>query len=144
MKPLAAILLWLSMATMIVANNALGDTLIALESGPLVAEIYKAVVPLPYILLCAWVYARRQARAGWFADSLAVGLLWAVTTVVADVLLARFAIDQSWRGALLHYRFWDGYWFALVPLAQLVAPALLAGWMARRESGTDPQAGTGP
>lgn len=117
-----ALLLWLSMMTLIVANSAIGSTLIAGISAQ-AADVYMAIVPLPYIALCAWILARRSPSAS-AADALVVGLLWAVSTVVVDVLAARLLQGVSWRLAAVHLRFWDGYLFALVPLAQLVAPAL--------------------
>jgi hypothetical protein len=125
MNLIAALLLWLSMTVLIVANNAIGDTVIAGAGGPLMAELYEALVPLPYIALCAWTCCRRtqQHDAGGL---LGIGLLWAVSTVMADVLLAHLLLGHSWRLALVHYTFWNGYWFAVVPLAQLLAP-LLAG-----------------
>ncbi len=122
MKFGVALLLWLSMMALIVANSAIGNTLIAGVS-PRVADIYNAVVPLPYIALCAWILARRSGGAG-LGDAIAVGLLWAASTVVVDVLLARLLQGQSWRLAAVHLRFWEGYAFALVPLAQFVAPAM--------------------
>ncbi len=125
MNLLAALLLWLSMMALIVANNAIGDTLIAGAGGPLMAELYGALVPLPYIALCAWTYCRRSPQRDT-AALLAVGVLWAVSTAMADVLLARLALGHSWRLATVHYALWEGYWFAMVPLAQLIAPLAMA------------------
>ena len=117
-----ALLLWLSTMALILANSAIGNTLIAAAS-PRAADVYNSLVPLPYIALCAWVLARRSRNATT-ADAIVVGLLWAVSTIVADVLAARLLQGLSWRLAAVHLRFWDGYLFALVPLAQLIAPAI--------------------
>ena len=125
MNLLAALLLWLSMMVLIVANNAIGDTMIAGAGSALMAELYETLVPLPYIALCAWTYGRRSPQRDTLS-LLGVGLLWAVSTVVADVLLGRLALAHSWRLATVHYALWEGYWFALVPLAQLVAPLAMA------------------
>jgi len=134
MNLIAAFLLWLSMLTLIVANNAIGQTLIAGAGGAAMAELYEALVPLPYIALCAVIYLRR-APSRATAELLGVGLLWALSTVLADVALTRLALGQTWRLAVVHYRFWDGYWFVLVPLAQLIAPALIARLIANRQAG---------
>lgn len=107
---------------LILANSAIGNTMIAAASAR-AADVYNTLVPLPYIALCAWVLARRSRDAAT-ADAMVVGLLWAVSTVVADVLAARVLQGLSWRLAAVHFRFWDGYLFAAVPLAQLVAPAI--------------------
>lgn len=128
-----ALLLWLSTMVLILANSAIGDTIIA-SASPRVAEIYKSLVPLPYVALCAWVLARRSPNAT-MADALGGGLLWAASTVVADILLTRLLLDHSWRLASVHYRFWDGYWFVLVPLVQLLAP-VVAIRLLRRAEGT--------
>ena len=122
MKPLAALLLWLSMLALLLANNALGDVQIAAASGIEFAELYKSIVPLPYIALCAWVAARRRPAEAGPAEALALGMLWACSTVLAESLIARYLQGLSWRLAFQHYRFWDGYWFALVPLAQVLLP----------------------
>ncbi len=123
MNLIAALLLWLSMMVMIVANNAIGETMIADAGGQSMAELYEALVPLPYIALCAWIYCRRTKERSVSA-LLMVGVLWAVSTVLVDVLQTRLMLERSWRLALVHYRLWDGYWFVLVPLTQLLAPLL--------------------
>ncbi len=122
MKLHVALLLWLSTMVLIFANSAIGDTIIAAASVR-AADVYKTVVPLPYVALCAWILARRSPGAT-LGDALAIGLLWAITTIVADALVARLLQGLSWRLAVVHYRFWDGYLFALVPVAQLAAPAI--------------------
>ena len=101
------------------------------------ADVYKAAIPLPYVALCAWVLARRSPDAA-IGDALVVGVLWAVSTIVADVLAARLLQGLTWRLALSDLRFWEGYLFALVPLAQLVAPAVAL--FSLRRSGVRPTA----
>lgn len=117
-----ALALWFSTMVLIVANSAIGNTLIA-GISPRVADVYNALVPLPYIALCAWLLARRAPQAG-LGDALAIGFLWAVSTILVDILAARLLQGLSWRLAAVHLQFWDGYVFALVPLAQLLAPAI--------------------
>ena len=124
MNLVAAMLLWLSMLALILANNALGDVQIAMASGVEMAELYKAVVPIPYIALCAWVAARRRPAGAGAVDALAIGAMWAASTIIAESLIARYLQGLSWRAAFLHYRFWDGYLFAVLPLAQGLLPAL--------------------
>lgn len=128
MKIGLALLLWLSTMVLILANSAIGNTIIAAIS-PRVADIYNTIVPLPYVALCAWVLARRSTGAQT-ADAIVIGLLWALSTIIVDVLAARLLQGLSWRLAAVHFTFWDGYLFALVPLAQLVAPAA-ALWIVR-------------
>ena len=125
MNLIAALLLWLSMMLLILANNAIGDTMIAGAGGAAMAELYETLVPLPYIGLCAWTYCRRTHQRST-TTLLSVGVLWAVSTIMVDVLLARLMLGHSWRLAVVHYRFWDGYWFVAVPLVQLIAPLLAA------------------
>lgn len=132
MKLHLALLLWLSTMILILANGAIGDTIIAGASAQ-AADVYKAVVPLPYVALCAWILARRSPGAAT-GEALAIGLLWAITTIVADALVARLLQGLSWRLAAVHYRFWDGYLFALVPLAQLGAPAIALAIHRRRQT----------
>ena len=136
MKFHLALALWLSTMVLVLANGAIGDTIIATASAR-AADVYKAVIPLPYVALCAWVLARRSPGAA-MADAVVAGMLWAVSTIVAEVLAARLLQGLTWRLALSDLRFWEGYLFALVPLAQLVAPAVAL--FALRRSGVRPTA----
>ena len=117
------------MMALILANNALGDVQIALASGTEAAELYKSIVPLPYIGLCAWVAARRRPLDSTTGDALALGAIWAASTVIAESLIARYLQGVSWRAAFVHYRFWDGYFFAALPFGQLILPALFYRWI---------------
>jgi hypothetical protein len=121
-RPGVALLLWLSTMVLIVANNAIGNTLMA-GISPRIADLYNTIVPLPYIALCAWVLVRRSPHAG-MSDAIVVGLLWASSTIIVDIAAARVLQGLSWRLAAVHLRFWDGYLFALVPFTQLIAPAI--------------------
>lgn len=132
MKFGVALLLWFSTMALIVANSAIGSTVIA-GISPRAADLYSTIVPLPYIALCAWVLARRSPTAT-LQDALVVGLLWASSTVIVDVAVARLLQGLSWRLAAVHLRFWDGYLFALVPAAQLMAPAVALRLLRRSRS----------
>jgi hypothetical protein len=121
-RPGVALLLWLSTMVLIVANNAIGNTLMA-GISPRVADLYNTIVPLPYIALCAWVLVRRSPNAA-MSDAIVVGLLWASSTIIVDIAAARLLQGLSWRLAAVHLRVWDGYLFALVPFTQLIAPAI--------------------
>ena len=82
------------------------------------------LVPLPYIALCAWILARRSRERHDMPMPSSSACSGRCSTIVVDVLAARLLQGLSWRLAAVHFRFWDGYLFALVPLAQLVAPAI--------------------
>jgi hypothetical protein len=127
-----ALLLWLSTMMLIIANSAIGSTVIA-GISPRAADLYSTIVPLPYIALCAWMLARRSPNAT-LAEALVVGLLWASSTIIVDVAAARLLQGLSWRLAAVHLTFWDGYLFALVPLAQALAPAIALRLMRRNRS----------
>ena len=62
-RPGLAFALWLAIALLVVVNDTLGDTIIAERLSTTSVEWYKALVPLPYVVLMAVIYARRTRGA---------------------------------------------------------------------------------
>ena len=78
-RPGLAFALWLAIALLVVVNDTLGDTIIAERLPVMAVEWYKALVPLPYVVLMAVIYARRTQGPQWFEAAMLAAMLWPTT-----------------------------------------------------------------
>ena len=129
-RPGLAFALWLAIALLVVVNDTLGDTIIAERLPVMAVEWYKALVPLPYVVLVAVIYARRTQGPRWFEAALLAALLWPTTTVLADYLYEHFTFGQEAIAFLDRFAFWWGAPYPLLVIALFAAP-LLAGRIVR-------------
>jgi hypothetical protein len=118
--------LWLAQAVALLANHALGDTLIAGLLGPRLALTYKTLVPLPYIALLALIHARRTRGPQAVAAGIVAGALWAGSTIVLDAAYGRLTFEESVSSLIDRYRVFEGPIWAILPLTQLLLPTALA------------------
>jgi len=130
-RPGVTFALWLALAIMLVVNDVIGDTWIALALSVRAVEWYKVLVPLPYVLLLAIIHARRTAGPQWFEASLLAALLWPPSTVFVDFLYASFTFGEEPASFLDRFAFWWGAPYVVLVLALFAAPPL-AGWAMRR------------
>ncbi|MBS0537514.1 MAG: hypothetical protein JSR47_02080 [Proteobacteria bacterium] len=132
-RPGLTFALWLAIAVLVVVNDTLGDTVIAERLSPLAVEWYKALVPLPYVVLMAAIHARRTAGPQWREGALLAAVLWPTTTVIADFCYEHFTFGQNAAAFLERFAFWWGAPYPLL-VGGLFAVPLLAGWaMARSQ-----------
>ena len=140
MPLLNAVLAWLAILVLAVANGALREAVLV----PLLGAA--AGLTVSGLLLCALIAAVAYAFT-WLHPNLAarqallVGVLWLGLTLVFEFGLGRFVQHKSWGELLDAYRFKDGNLWPAVLLATLLAPYLAARWRARRRgsgSGTSP------
>ncbi len=129
-RPGLALALWLALAIALVANHAIGDTMIAGAIGPVGALWYKTLLPIPYAAMLALIHARhtrgpQALAAGWIA-----GGLWAPSTAMLDMLYGRLTFGELPQTALDRYSVLDGSPWALLPLALLLLPPSFA-WLSR-------------
>ena len=96
-RPGLTFALWLAVALLVVLNDAVGDTWIAATLAVRAVEWYKALVPLPYVVLMALIHARRTAGPRWFGAALLAALLWPTSTVLVDFLYVRltYGVDPA-------------------------------------------------
>ena len=125
-RPGLTLLLWFCIALLLVANNLVGDTWIALSLSQRSVEWYKVMVPLPYVAMMAAIHARRTAGPRWLEAALLASLLWPPSTVIVDFLYARLTFDEDPASFLDRFAFWWGGPYALLVLALFAAP-LAAG-----------------
>jgi len=125
-RPGLAFALWLAIAVLVVVNDTLGDTIIVERLSTMTVEWYKALVPLPYVLLMAVIHARRTRGPQWLEAALLAALLWPTTTVLVDYLYERFTFGQEAIAFVDRFAFWWGAPYPLLVVALFAAP-LLAG-----------------
>jgi len=129
-RPGLAFALWLAIAVLVVVNDTLGDTIIVERLSTMTVEWYKALVPLPYVLLMAVIHARRTRGPQWLEAALLAALLWPTTTVLVDYLYERFTFGQEALAFLDRFALWWGAPYPLLVIALFATP-LLAGRMMR-------------
>lgn len=132
-RPGLAFALWLAIALLIVVNDTLGDTIIVERLSTITVEWYKALVPLPYVVLMAVIHARRTRGPQWLEAALLAALLWPTTTVLVDYLYERFTFGQEAIAFVDRFAFWWGAPYPLLVIALFAAP-LLAGRMMRERA----------
>lgn len=129
-RPGLALSLWFAIAVLVVVNDTLGDTIIAERLTTITVEWYKALVPLPYVVLMAVLHARRTRGPQWFEAALLAALLWPTTTVLVDYLYERFTFGQEAIAFVDRFAFWWGAPYPLLVIGLFAAP-LIAGRVLR-------------
>ena len=129
-RPGLTLSLWFAIAVLVVVNDTLGDTIIAERLPTITVEWYKALVPLPYVVLMAVLHARRTRGPQWFEAALLAALLWPTTTVLVDYLYERFTFGQEAIAFVDRFAFWWGAPYPLLVIGLFAAP-LLAGRVLR-------------
>jgi len=132
-RPGLAFALWLAIALLVVVNDTLGDTIIVERLSTIAVEWYKALVPLPYVLLMAVIHARRTRGPQWLEAALLAALLWPTTTVLVDYLYERFTFGQEGVAFLDRFAFWWGAPYPLLVIVLFAAP-LATGAIAARHA----------
>jgi hypothetical protein len=133
-RPGLTFALWLALAVMIVINDTIGDTWIAMALTVRTVEWYKVLVPLPYVAMLAIIHARRTSGPQWLPAALLASLLWAPSTVLVDFLYGRFTFGIEPTEFLDRFAFWWGAPYLLLVLALFASP-IVAGWALARRSG---------
>lgn len=131
-RPPLTFALWVAIALLVVLNDAVGDTWIAASLSVRAVEWYKVLVPLPYVVLMAFIHARHTVGPRWFEAALLAALLWPVSTVFVDFLYVRLTYDEDPVAFLDRFAFWWGAPYPLLILALFSAPLLAGVAMSRR------------
>jgi hypothetical protein len=131
-RPALTFALWVAIALLVVLNDAVGDTWIAVSLPVRAVEWYKVLVPLPYVALMAIIHARHTVGPRWFEAALLAALLWPVSTVLVDFLYTRLTYGEDPASFLDRFAFWWGAPYPLLMLTLFVAPLLAGLGFARR------------
>lgn len=131
-RPGLTLTLWVAIALLVVLNDAVGDTWIAATLSVRAVEWYKVLVPLPYVVLMAFIHARHTVGPRWFEAALLAALLWPVSTVFVDFLYVRLTYGEDPASFLDRFAFWWGAPYPLLVLVLIAAPLLAGIAMVRR------------
>jgi hypothetical protein len=131
-RPGLTFALWLAIALFIVMNNAVGDTWIGFTLPERAVELYKVLVPLPYVAMLALIHARRTAGPRWLEAALLAALLWPTSTMLVDFLYARLLYGEDPTAFLDRFAFWWGAPYPLLVIALFAAPLIAGALLARR------------
>jgi len=131
-RPGLTLALWVAVALLVVLNDAVGDTWIAATLSVRAVEWYKVLVPLPYVVLMAFIHARHTIGPRWFEAALLAALLWPVSTVFVDFLYVRLTYGEDPASFLDRFAFWWGAPYPLMILVLFAAPLLAGVAMVRR------------
>ena len=131
-RPGLTFALWVAIALLVVLNDAVGDTWIAGALSVRAVEWYKVLVPLPYVVLMAFIHARHTSGPRWFEAALLAALLWPASTVLVDFLYTRLTYGEDPASFLDRFAFWWGAPYPLLVLALFAAPLLAGVAMTRR------------
>lgn len=137
-RPVLALVLWLAIAVLVLVNNVIGDTIMATAIGPRDAAWYKVLLPLPYVAMMALIHARRTVGPGWRGAALLAGVLWAVSSGLADAIYGRVTYNESVESVLDRYGLFDGAPWPWLLIAQLVLPWLCGALLAKRKRPAEP------
>ena len=132
-RPGLTLSLWFAIVLLVVVNDTLGDTIIVERLSAMTVEWYKALVPLPYVVLMAVIHARRTRGPQWLEAALLAALLWPTTTVLVDYLYERFTFGQEAIAFVDRFAFWWGAPYPLLVIALFAAP-LVAGAIVARQA----------
>jgi len=131
-RPGLAFALWIAIAVLVLLNDTVGDTWIAASLSVRAVEWYKALVPIPYVVLLAIIHARRTVGPRWFEAALVAALLWPTSTVLVGFLHARLVYEADAGAFLDRFGVWWGAPYPLLVLALFAAPLLAGAAFARR------------
>jgi hypothetical protein len=134
-RPFLTFFLWVAIAVLVVLNDAIGDTWIAVALSGTAVEWYKTLVPLPYVVLMAAIHARRTAGPQWRDAALLAALLWAPSTVLVEFLYGRLTFGEDPQALLDRFAVWWGAPYPLLVLVLFAAP-LVSGWVVNRGRAT--------
>jgi len=126
-----AIVLWLILAGIAVANGYFGNTVVAGQLGDCGAHVYKSVVLVAAVFLIAQLYAHQTQGTGWVSAALGAGLLWLGLTIIFEFALGHYVFGNPWETLVADYQIWKGRLWPLVLISDLMAP-LVMGWRFNR------------
>jgi hypothetical protein len=122
--PLRALLSWLVLLAVAVANGALRQLAYPRSLGDLAARQISTGVGAVALGVAIWLLLRRWPieRAG---HAWATGVLWTALTVLFEAALVRGG-GRPWREVWAQYALWKGSLWPLLLLWILIAPRLLS------------------
>lgn len=126
---LRAIVIWLGLMILAVANGLLREAVIRPRTGELTGHIISTLI------LCVLILAVALLSIGWIGPSNArqafeVGVLWLLLTLTFEFLAGHYVFGNPWEKILADYNVLRGRIWVLIPITTLLAP-----WLAARIRG---------
>jgi hypothetical protein len=122
---LRAVLVWLLLCAVAVANGTVRQFLLLPAVGPYAGHVLSSVSLSLLILLVAWLSIRwigpATVQQAWL-----VGVLWLSATVAFEFLAGHYLFGNPWSKLLADYDVRQGRVWVVVLLATLVAPRCAA------------------
>lgn len=123
---LRAMLVWLLLCAVAVANGTVRQFLLVPAVGPYAGHVLSSVSLSLLILLVAWLSIRwigpATVQQAWL-----VGVLWLSATVAFEFLAGHYLFRNPWAKLLADYDVRQGRVWVLVLVATLLAPRWAAG-----------------
>jgi len=123
---LRALLVWLVLCAMAIANGTLRQFVLVPKVGAGVGHIVSSVSLSVLILVVAWCSIRWIGPAG-AGQAWAVGLVWLLATVAFEFGAGHYLFRNPWSKLLADYDVRQGRIWILVLLATALAPSWAAG-----------------
>lgn len=111
-------------------NRFLGRELYAPKIGEHAAHAVGAVLQVLFIFVVTWLLLRWLGKGHSPAEMWAIGLLWLVLAEGWELVVLRRIKGLTWDAVLAEYNPLAARIWWLVPLAYLLAPVLVGGWLA--------------
>jgi hypothetical protein len=124
--------LWLAIAVLVVANDAIGDTWIAASLPARAVEWYKVLVPLPYVALMSLIHARRTRGPKWLQAAAVAAINWPPSIMLVDYLYGRLTFGEDLLAYLQRFQVQYGQPYVLLIATLFAAPLIAGGLLARR------------
>jgi len=123
---LRALLVWLSLVVVAIANGSVRQYLLLPVVGEHPGHVVSSISLSLLILLVAWL-AIRWIGPATAADAWLIGLVWVLATIAFEFLAGHYLFGNPWSKLLADYDVRQGRVWLLVLLATAVAPRWAAG-----------------
>lgn len=123
-KLLPAFIVWLVLVGLGFANSAFRSVVLAPNLTESEANVVSVVIQAGLILLTTRIFVGAVKDRYAAKDMLLVGLLWTVLGLGSEVGIA-LAHGAPWRYILESYNIFQGEFWVVIPLLQLLAPFVI-------------------
>ncbi len=122
---LRALLLWLLLMVLAIANGGFREALLTPRLGAPAAHVVST------LLLCLLIAVTSYTTIPWLAPptpsaALALGTLWLVLTLAFEFGFGHYVVHKPWSELLADYNLLAGRVWILVPVTVFLAPLLAA------------------
>jgi hypothetical protein len=135
-----ALLVWLLLLIVAVANGALREGLITPRFGEAAGHVVSTLTLCAAILAAAWATIRWIGVAAR-RDAVRVGGLWVLLTLAFELLAGHYLFGAPWQRLLADYDVLRGHIWILVPVTTALAPLVAARLRGARRGLTETEPG---